>query len=527
MALSEPQHKVEAAVIVVIDFGTTFCGYAFMFTSYPTSIYTAIGEEREPSCVLLNQDKNFNAFGKQAFPKYTELEQEEHQSYYFFHHFKMKLYESEKLITRNDSPRSNWKRSKSNGCLQNCLKVFQTKSYGTCWPSKKENLVDAINTRHLDGICQAVHARSCFKWRDGKCTAKPEADALFAIDKPLKLSEDMSTEKFPVEHKYILADLGGGTINICVHEILEHRKLCELYRATGDYAGGHEFEKFFVKLFGAPALDEFRRKFAHTYQDLITSIEQKNVHFHTKQIKSSSYSVVEKFFDSSVDIIIGKLKEILSACSQDDITSLLLVSDNSESPYRKDTPRISSTDDCGIRRLLLDDCVLLGGRLAVMKGAVIMGMKPRNIVQRRAQFTYGFSNSELFLEEEHPKQLKFNLNGETLGEGVFDKLIERGQLLQYQQESSRKFYDTFKQPQIKQIIWHISLWRSYKPGPRYCFLKEDFCDEVGTISMQPPPDGWPDVVHGKRKLIVGETEFTIKVIIKETGEETTAIIDFL
>ncbi|XP_052762162.1 uncharacterized protein LOC128204794 [Mya arenaria] len=278
MALSEPQHKVEAAVIVVIDFGTTFCGYAFMFTSYPTSIYTAIGEEREPSCVLLNQDKNFNAFGKQAFPKYTELEQEEHQSYYFFHHFKMKLYESEKLITRNDSPRSNWKRS---------------------------------------------------------------------------------------------------------------------------------------------------------------------------------------------------------------------------------------------------------GRLAVMKGAVIMGMKPRNIVQRRAQFTYGFSNSELFLEEEHPKQLKFNLNGETLGEGVFDKLIERGQLLQYQQESSRKFYDTFKQPQIKQIIWHISLWRSYKPGPRYCFLKEDFCDEVGTISMQPPPDGWPDVVHGKRKLIVGETEFTIKVIIKETGEETTAIIDFL
>ncbi|WAR17352.1 HS12A-like protein, partial [Mya arenaria] len=474
MFLSKPTNQ-GAVVIIGLDFGTTYSGYAFMFTNDPTSIYTAMGEEREPTCVLLNPDKTFNAFGKQALEKYTELEPDEHQSYYVFHHFKMKLYECKKLTRETTLQDQTGKEIKAMDVYRIVLQYFK--------------------------------------------------------QRPLKLREDKSKEKFPVGHKYILADLGGGTIDICVHEILESRTLCELYRATGDYAGGsrvnHEFEQFFIRLFGAPALDQFRSEFAYAYQEFINSVETKKSTFSqsTKKliflldydyvtlvakengesiqemISESRYKdlvqykkasrrlilnnlVVKEFFDSSVDVIIDKLKEILSACSQDNITSLLLVGGYSESPYVRERIQQEFSQ--------LTTMVLADGRLAVMKGALMMGLKPRNIIQRRARFTYGFSSNPGFKEGEHPEQFKANFAGVTMCTGVFEKLIERGQVLQYQQEFSMEAHYVFKSSQNKQMIWHVSLWRSPWPNPRYCFLKEDQCKRVGRISMQPPPGGWPN-----------------------------------
>ncbi|WAR18034.1 HS12A-like protein [Mya arenaria] len=269
---------------------------------------------------------------------------------------------------------------------------------------------------------------------------EPEAGALFAIDKPLYMREDKFAGKFPVGHKYILADLGGGTIDICVHEIL-------------------------------------------------------------------------------ADVIIEKLKEILSSCPLDNITTLLLVGGYSESPYvreriKQELPKLST--------VIVED-----GRLAVTKGAVMMGRNPRNIIQRRARFTYGFRQNAFFIEGLHLEKFKYYKDGEARCAGVFVKLIRRGQLLQHRQEFSREVHGTFKQPETKHDIQYTSLWRSPWPDPMYCTIEEDQCEEVGRISMHPPPGGWPDVVNGEQKLTVGETEFTMNVRIQETGEECDTNIDFL
>ncbi|WAR07808.1 HS12A-like protein [Mya arenaria] len=569
-----PNSNQGAAVIVGIDFGTTCSGYAFMFTSDPTSIYTAMGEEKEPTCVLFNPDKTFNAFGKQALEKYTELEPEEHKSHYFFHHFKMKLYESKKLTRETTLQDQTGKEMKAIDVYSIVLQYFHKRCMEHVVHVKSDQNIQGLSSKQILWMLSipAIWTDSARQFMREAATnggienvrlvLEPEAGALFAIEKPLKLREDKSIEKFPVGHKYILADLGGGTIDICVHEILESRKLCELYRATGDYAGGcrvnHEFEQFFIRLFGAPALDEFRREFAHTYQDLVTSIERKKCTFSHRtdkvlltldydyvtlverengetveeMIKGSMYSdlvqyrntgrrltlnhsVAKKFFDSSVDIIIGKLEEILFACSQDNIKSLLLVGGYSESPYLREKLHQEFPQ--------LTIVVVEDGRLAVMKGAVMMGLKPRNIIQRRARFTYGFGYNTKFVEGEHPEQFKYNQDGDTLCRGVFDKLIEKGQLLQHQQEFSREFSCTFKQLNKK----HITLWRSSMPNPNYCLLEGDQCEEVGRIIMEPPPGGWPHLLHGEYMLIVGETEFTMKVYIKDTGEEYEASVDYL
>ncbi|WAR18084.1 HS12A-like protein [Mya arenaria] len=132
--------------------------------------------------------------------------------------------------------------------------ILWMKSIPAIWPDSARQLVrDAAKNAGLENV---------------RLVLEPEAGALFAIDKPLNLREDKSTEKIPIGHKYILADLGGGTIDICVHEILEGRRLCELHRTTGAYAGGsrvnQEFDTFFVRLFGAHSFDDFRKKFTYS-----------------------------------------------------------------------------------------------------------------------------------------------------------------------------------------------------------------------------------------------------------------------
>ncbi|WAR18078.1 HS12A-like protein [Mya arenaria] len=578
MSLQAPNQEVKAAVVVGIDFGTTTSGYAFMFTSDPTSIFTAMGEEREPTCVLLYPDKTFNAFGKKALEKYAELEPEEHQSHYFFHLFKMKLYESKKLTRETFILDQTGKDMKAVDVYSIVLQYFNRAVMQQVGQVKNDQPVQGFSSKHILWMLSmpAIWTEYARKFmREAATNAglenftlvlEPEAGALFAIDKPLYMREVKSAEKFPVGHKYILADLGGGTVDICVHEIVKGRNLCELYRATGDYAGGSrvnlEFEQFFVRLFGAPALENFRRNCTHSYQEFIQNIERKKCTFtqNTEKvtlildsdyvalvendngetiedmISGSRYrdrvhykkagrrlivyrDVVKEFFDSSVDVIIANLKEIMSACHEDIMTSLLLVGGYSESPYVIE--RIQR-EFCQLQTVIVKD-----GRLAVMKGAVMMGLESRCIIQRRARFTYGFRKTELFIEGEHLEQFKYNHVGKTWCIGMFDKVIGKGQLLQHKQEFSRNFCNVFKRPDRKQQVQFTSLWRSPKRDPMYCLLKEDQCERVGVINMPPPTGVWPEVVHWVEKLIVGETEFTMKVLIEETGEEFEANIDIL
>jgi len=93
---------------------------------------------------------------------------------------------------------------------------------------------------------------------------EPEAAALYVIGQRLEFdSQSGTTARFQVGEKYIVADLGGGTVDMCVHEILEGDHLRELYRATGDYAGGttvnDKFLEFLKNLLGKKALRKLKR----------------------------------------------------------------------------------------------------------------------------------------------------------------------------------------------------------------------------------------------------------------------------
>ena len=94
--------KKNKIVVMAIDFGTTYTGYAFAFFDTPEHIYTNYWEGtniKTPTVVLLDDKQQFHSFGREAKAKYVQLISEGvHHTWYYFEHFKMKLFIHKEVI---------------------------------------------------------------------------------------------------------------------------------------------------------------------------------------------------------------------------------------------------------------------------------------------------------------------------------------------------------------------------------------------------------------------------------------------
>ena len=89
-------------LVAAVDFGTTYSGYAFSFKNDPDAVRMnknwgaslGLQQFKTPTCVLLNPQGEFVAFGFQAEKQYGEiLETDEYGgAWSLFRHFKMILH---------------------------------------------------------------------------------------------------------------------------------------------------------------------------------------------------------------------------------------------------------------------------------------------------------------------------------------------------------------------------------------------------------------------------------------------------
>ena len=88
-------------VVVAIDFGTTFSGYAFSFTRDPESIHMmrkweggdpGVINQKTPTCLLLTPDGKFHSFGFNARDFFHDLDPQEAKKWLYFEKFKMLLH---------------------------------------------------------------------------------------------------------------------------------------------------------------------------------------------------------------------------------------------------------------------------------------------------------------------------------------------------------------------------------------------------------------------------------------------------
>jgi len=99
------QHS--SLVVVAIDFGTTFSGYAFSFTRDASSVHMmrrweggdpGVTNQKTPTTLLLKPDGTFHSFGFGARDFYHDLDVNDAKKWLYFDKFKMTLHASEVCI---------------------------------------------------------------------------------------------------------------------------------------------------------------------------------------------------------------------------------------------------------------------------------------------------------------------------------------------------------------------------------------------------------------------------------------------
>ena len=117
-ARGEDKRDAPALIVVAIDFGTTFSGYAYSFLNDfrkdPLLVWAnskwhdeGDGTLKTPTSILFDKDKKFHSFGYTADKKFASLAEnaededdheedsaknEEYKDWYYFRRFKMELY---------------------------------------------------------------------------------------------------------------------------------------------------------------------------------------------------------------------------------------------------------------------------------------------------------------------------------------------------------------------------------------------------------------------------------------------------
>ncbi|XP_060588440.1 heat shock 70 kDa protein 12B-like [Ruditapes philippinarum] len=104
---------MSSIVVVAIDFGTTYSGWAFSYKSdyerdplhiTAKAVRNSCISHKVPTCILINADGTTpHSFGYDAEDKYVEIcEKREQHQWFFFKRFKMMLFK-EKGMTRRDT----------------------------------------------------------------------------------------------------------------------------------------------------------------------------------------------------------------------------------------------------------------------------------------------------------------------------------------------------------------------------------------------------------------------------------------
>ncbi|XP_060600928.1 heat shock 70 kDa protein 12A-like [Ruditapes philippinarum] len=285
-------------IVAAIDFGTTYSGYAYSFKDEykkdPSKIFannswsdgTSMRTSKAPTVILFDNKGKFNSFGYDAETKYAELsEDEEHIGWKYFRCFKMKLYEKMNL-------RRKMMLSDDQGNRMPALDVFSE-----AIKYLKDHLMKKVQSRIEDIRDTDIHWVLTVPaiWHDGakqfmkEAAAKagipedqltlalePEAAAIYCkelmVSKAKEQNEEANLQIFDPGSQFIVLDLGGGTVDITVHEVQSDGTLKELHPPSGGPWGGTVVDKgihkFLDELFGKDVMAEFKEESEYKVDDL-------------------------------------------------------------------------------------------------------------------------------------------------------------------------------------------------------------------------------------------------------------------
>lgn len=130
MALARSRTKV----VVAIDFGTTYSGYAYAFVERPDDIHLmrrssgshlGLQSYKLPTVLLLRKNGDFHSFGYDARETYADMDQAESLQFLYFEKFKMELHSRRNLDRELDLEAANGKKMLASVVFTHALNYFK------------------------------------------------------------------------------------------------------------------------------------------------------------------------------------------------------------------------------------------------------------------------------------------------------------------------------------------------------------------------------------------------------------------
>ncbi|KAI8510869.1 hypothetical protein Bbelb_117850 [Branchiostoma belcheri] len=266
---AEPEEPKRRLLVAAIDFGTTFSGYAFSFTSSKDEIFmnknwgseSGFQLHKTETSVLLNPNREFVAFGSEASKAYTELDESDAKKHYYFHRFKMKLH-TEKTLSQDTTVED------VNGKKLPALDIF-----AHAIRYLKDHMLEAIKltvsaddvTLRNDDIRWVLTVPAIWDdrakqfmrqaaYKAGIASDSNEGQLMIALEPEaagIFCRCDKTQQKFvdiKPGDRYMIVDCGGGTVDITVYETGEDCKVKEVTTASGGDWGGTKVDEEFLKL---------------------------------------------------------------------------------------------------------------------------------------------------------------------------------------------------------------------------------------------------------------------------------------
>ncbi|XP_021353677.1 heat shock 70 kDa protein 12A-like isoform X3 [Mizuhopecten yessoensis] len=575
--------------VAAIDFGTTFSGVAYSFVGdyerqplqidarvWHSTKGTGVMSHKTPTCLLLSSNKSFEAFGYDAEDQYAELAEENaHYGYRYFKNFKMLLHTDEGLKRDAEIKDEQGHALPAMLVFSECIKYLRDETMKTL--KTKGDLIRANEVRWVITM-PAIWGDSAKQFmREAAEQAgierfqlvialEPEAASIFTKEQlsQRKFNEDGTAFLAPYDPgtKYMVVDLGGGTVDITIRQVLEDRTLREVHQATGGAWGGMgvnaNFLAFISELVGDNVLSELRLNHKADYLELERSIEMKKRHLEgdrqgrimiplpaalmevyadlnngaklTNKLTFESKhpgkvdiqrghlrinkELVAGFFKPAVDNIVKHLREdLLTLPEASDLVDIILVGGFADSKIIKET----------ITEVFSTKCVVVPEEagLAVLKGAVLYGQNPNVVKERISKFTYGTRSFRHFLEGFDSPEKETYIDGQKYCGDCFGKIAEVG--MSYTLGDGQDIELSPVRGELTRMC--VDIYKSTAKEPVY--VTDEGCSYLGRINVDMSNTSRGKERSAKVRITFGDTELICEGIDEGTGKRSREVLDTL
>ncbi|XP_060082611.1 heat shock 70 kDa protein 12A-like [Ylistrum balloti] len=581
--------KKSNLIVAAIDFGTTYSGYAYCTREWyknpggpkihlNTWAAKTSMTSKAPTCVLLDADKKFKSFGYEANCEFQDDENVADECY-FFKHFKMKLHEMKDELTRDTMLESeNGKKLPAIIVFSTVIEFFKDKllkdldfkdTQSMFCPSDIHWVltVPAIwNLKAKQFMREAAHKAGI---EDSQLTLalEPEAASLYCRRVPSSVvrapGDGPSIAKFQAGTKYLIMDLGGGTIDITAHEVLEDGYLKEINEPTGGYWGGQrvneEFTRFLQRLCGQDVLSDLQDSFPGDWQAIVDEFERKKCSYDPN-------GVTEKI-TFRIPLTLVEEYENMTGCNLQEAVNDTVFKDKVE--FKGDKMRVDKTIFKDffeksttnvvreVEKLLVENpklhdlrtILVVGGyaeallmqkaikdkfehkykilipadpQLAILKGAVMYGFERDAIRSRVCKYTYGIGHQRKFIQKaDDPNKMRKH-GSHIYVDDAFDKHVTKGDLVQYGVFQEGKDYHPVNDDQTQ--AW-FDFYASDDRDPK--FVYEQSCICLGFVGVELSRRGRGLDATVTLEINISGTDIEVRATEKRTGNITKAFCNFL